>query len=337
MKAIVCEKPSQMLLREEMKAQPRKSGEATVSIRRIGICGTDYHAFHGNQPFFSYPRILGHELAGEIQAIDAHPTLSVGDRVAVIPYLHCGKCGACIAGKSNCCEQLRVLGVHVDGGMCEEINVPVDNLLKVNELSYDHSALIEPFAIGAHAVRRAHIEAGESVLVIGAGPIGLGVMFFAKERGADVIALDTNPARLDFCRRWLELEHVVQLSDQTEAAIKQATGGRLPSIVLDATGNAASMMKAFDYVGHGGTLVYVGLVKQEIQFYDPDFHQKEITLKGSRNATDQDFIDVAHAFKQTTVNLDAYITHTAPFADAIPQFQTWIKPETNVIKAMIYR
>lgn len=204
MKTIVLEQPGSLTLSETEMPAARQE-HAVLRIRRIGICGTDYHAFNGNQPFFTYPRILGHELSGEIVSIEsAASSFKPGDQVSVIPYLVCGTCIACRSDKTNCCTSLQVLGVHTDGGMREYLSVPAANLIAVNGLDLDQAAIIEPLSIGAHAVRRAGLQPGESVLVIGGGPIGLGVMAFAKQQGAKVIAMDINQERLDFCTRWVQ-------------------------------------------------------------------------------------------------------------------------------------
>lgn len=335
MRGIVCNQPKEFIFRDDMKAPTVNKGEVLIQIKRVGICGTDLHAYMGNQPFFQYPRVLGHELSGEVAEVSNEVTdLKKGDRVAVVPYMHCGQCDACKAGKTNCCESLKVLGVHSDGGMREQIVVPREHLIKTNHLSLDHAALIEPLAIGAHAVNRAEVKEGEHVLVIGAGPIGLGVMAFARRKGANVTVLDVNEGRLSFCKEWAGIEKTICSSKPSEAELKDVIG-KMPSIVFDATGNIHSMKQAFDYVGFGGKLVYVGLVKQDISFHDPDFHKKELTLLGSRNAAIQDFEDVAELLASGQYNMDHYISHRCEFDQLIETFETWLKPESNVIKAVV--
>ncbi|TSB47238.1 zinc-binding alcohol dehydrogenase family protein [Alkalicoccobacillus porphyridii] len=336
MRGIVCNQPKEFTFRSDMKAPTVSDGEVLVQIKRVGICGTDLHAYMGNQPFFQYPRVLGHELAGEVAEIgNGVNHIKKGDRVAIIPYLHCGSCDACEAGKTNCCESIQVLGVHTDGGMCEQLVVPVEHVIQTNHLTLDHAALMEPLAIGAHAVNRAEIKPGEKVLVVGAGPIGLGVVAFAKQKGAEVTVLDLSEERLAFCKKWAGVQHTLCTSKPTEAELK-ATIGKMPSIVFDATGNAHSMTQAFDYVGFGGKLIYVGLVKQDLSFNDPDFHKKELTLLGSRNATVKDFEDVAHLLASKNYHMDEYITHTCELDEVIETFESWLKPESNVIKAMVH-
>lgn len=335
MKTILCEEPNRFVLKETERPA-RAKGEALIRIRRIGICGTDLHAYRGNQPYFVYPRILGHELSGEVAEIDeGKHGLVAGDLVTVIPYLECGVCIACRSGKPNCCTQMSVLGVHQDGGMREYLNVPADHLLKADGLTPDQAAIVECFSIGAHAVRRAAITPGEVALVIGAGPIGLGVMKFAHLAGAKVIALDMNEERLRFCRNWAPADHTVHAADDPVSRIRELTGGDFPTVVFDATGSARSMEGAFAYVAHGGRLVYVGLVKADVTFSDPEFHKREMTLLSSRNATREDFELVLKSIREGKVDTDAFITHKAAFADMIDAYESWLNPATGVIKAVV--
>ncbi|MGG1553796.1 zinc-binding alcohol dehydrogenase family protein [Paenibacillus ferrarius] len=335
MRGIVCEQVEHFTL-TELPEPVLTPGTAIIQVKRVGICGTDLHAYKGNQPFFSYPRILGHELAGTIAEIDDQASgLQVGDQVSILPYLHCGTCIACRNGKTNCCTDMKVLGVHVDGGMRERIAVPITHVLKTEGLTLDQTAMLEPLAIGAHAVRRSQLQAGETALVIGGGPIGLGVAVLAKEVGARVIALDINKERLAFCRSWAGVDHTVSGLDQPLEKILALTGGELPTAVFDATGNAKSMTDAFQYVSHGGRLVFVGLVKTDIAFHDPEFHKRELTLMGSRNATREDFDSVIRAMQSGAIDIDRYITHRVPLEEMIANFPQWLKQESNVIKAVV--
>ncbi|WP_019908567.1 zinc-binding alcohol dehydrogenase family protein [Paenibacillus sp. HW567] len=336
MRGIVCEEIGRFAYHEDLTEPVRAEGEAVVRIHRIGICGTDLHAYQGNQPFFSYPRVLGHELAGIIESIGANEAgLRAGDQVSIIPYMHCGECPACLSGKTNCCKNMKVFGVHIDGGMRERVVIPAQHLLKTEGLTLDQSAMLEPLAIGAHAIRRSGIRPGDTVLVIGAGPIGLGVMALARFAGASVIAMDVNEERLKFCQTWAKVEHTVNALVSPEEQLSKLTNGNLAPVVIDATGNAGSMTGAFGYVAHGGTLVYVGLVKSDITFNDPDFHSREMTLMGSRNATKEDFDYVLKAISAGYADMDLYISHRSSFEDMISKFDGWLKPESKVIKAIV--
>lgn len=321
MKAIVCTEPGNMndiTIKEPIISEDK---DVLIAVKRIGICGTDIHAFGGNQPFFSYPRILGHEISGVVEGIGSNvENIKISDQVTIIPYLHCEECIACRNGKTNCCTQMRVLGVHTDGGMAERMKVPSSHVLVVNELSLDNAAMVEPLSIGAHAVQRAAIKQSETVLIIGAGPIGLGAARFAKLQGAKTIIMDISEERLRFGKEWAECDVTINASsdDVTQQLLDQNEGS-LPSIVMDVTGNKQSMMNAFDYVAHGGKLIYVGLVKDIISFNDPDFHSKELTLLGSRNATKEDFDYVISCFIKGLIH-PTYITKKIKFDDVINYF-----------------
>jgi len=335
MRAIRCESPGVFTFVEEQKPEVQQ-GEAIIRVKRVGICGTDLHAYRGRQPFFSYPRILGHELSGVIEEIGANDSgLAVGDHVCVVPYLHCGECGACLRGKTNCCTNIQVMGVHTDGGMREWIRVPISHLIVANEISLEGAAIVECLSIGAHAVRRSQLSAQENVLVIGAGPIGLGVMKAAGLKGAKVAAMDLDPHRLDFCREWAGVDGVLTSDGDVDAKLRELFDGELPDVIYDATGNKLSMEKTFQYATHGGRIIYVGLVRDDIVFQDPLFHAKELTLYASRNATKEDFEVVMSAMKDGLVDVEPFVTHQVSFDQMIGEFESWLDPSNRVIKAMV--
>ena len=335
MKTLVCTTPG--LLEYSQAERPLLTpGHAILKIKRIGICGTDLHAYEGSQPFFSYPRILGHELAGELIDFDDASGFKTGEAVTFIPYFNCGKCIACRCGKPNCCANIRVCGVHVNGGMVEYLSVPSNLLIHGEGLSYDELALVESLAIGAHGTRRADVKPDEFVLVIGAGPIGLGTMKFARIAGGKVIALDINERRLQFCKDHLKVEHTINAfsTDVTEQ-LAEITNGDMPTLVIDATGNLKAINNAFQYMAHGARYVLIGLQKGEISFSHPEFHKREATLMSSRNATRLDFEHVISSMKKGVVNPTTYITHHVMFDKVKDEFETWLNPETGVIKAMV--
>ena len=335
MNTLVCTEPGQFAY-ETRPAPALAAGQALLKIRRIGICGTDLHAFEGTQPFFSYPRVLGHELAGELVDTGGAEGFAVGEAVTFIPYFNCGHCIACRMGKPNCCTHMQVCGVHVDGGMAELLTVPTRLLVHGEGLSYDELALVEPLAIGAHGVRRAGVQPGEVVLVIGAGPIGLGVMEFARIAGAEVIALDINEQRLAFCREKLGVAHTLNaLAPDVHEQLAAITNGDMPTVVIDATGSQKAILNAFQYLAHGGRFVLVGLQKGDISFSHPEFHKREATLMSSRNATREDFEHVINSMKQGLVKPATYITHRVDFGAVKAEFAQWLDPATGVIKAMV--
>jgi 2-desacetyl-2-hydroxyethyl bacteriochlorophyllide A dehydrogenase len=334
MQTLVCKKPGLFEYEQQEIKKPGK-GESLIRIKRIGICGTDLHAFEGTQPFFEYPRILGHELAAEFIEGDADG-FKAGELVTIMPYFYCGKCIACRNGKTNCCVNINVCGVHRDGGMREYFTVPSYSLLHGEDVKEDALALTEPFAIGAHAVQRAGIQGGEYVLVIGAGPIGLGIMEWVNIAGAQVIAMDVNNKRLSFCKEQLNVPFVINGgSEKIMEQLKEITNGDMPTTVIDATGNLKAINSAFQYMAHGGKYILVGLQKGDISFSHPEFHKREGTLMSSRNATKEDFNQVIANLKNGKIDTAPYITHRVAFDRVKDNFESWLKPETGVIKAMI--
>lgn len=340
MKTLLLQEPGQIAISDSPEVIAPAEGEVLVRVHRVGVCGTDLHAFRGRQPFFNYPRILGHELGVEVLAVGSGvKNVMPGDRCAVEPYLNCGRCIACRRGKSNCCTELKVLGVHVDGGMRERIVVPAAKLHASRVLSYDQLALVETLGIGAHAVERATIEPGENVAVIGTGPIGLAVIQFALAAGGRVIAIDVNATRLAFCRERLGLAASDLIDGSTTdvvSRLRELTGDALPTVVFDATGNAASMATSFNYPAHGGRLVFVGLFSGDVTFNDPNFHRRELTLLASRNSRPDDFRRIITLVESGRIDTTPWITHRARLEDVTAtQFESWTKPESGVLKAMI--
>lgn len=310
-------------------------GDARVRVHRIGVCGTDLHAFAGKQPFFTYPRILGHELGVEV--IDAGSTslgLEPGDRCAVEPYLNCERCIACRAGRPNCCASLQVLGVHVDGGMRPEITVPARKLHRSRTLHYDQLALVETLGIGAHAVERAAIAPDDVVLVIGAGPIGLSVSQFVQLRGATLAVMDVRESRLEFCRRHLGVAHTIVSGPDSVEQLRAIGRGDLPTVVMDATGSAASMAGTFDLAAPGGRIVFVGLFQGDVSFNDPNFHRREITLHASRNALPDNFREIIALVEAGRIDTAPWISHRFDLADTPRRFPD-IAADPGVIKTMI--
>lgn len=337
MKTVILREPGSLELTTTASPAEPAAGEAVVRVHRIGVCGTDIHAFSGKQPFFSYPRILGHELGLEVLAVGEGVThVKPGDRCSLEPYVNCQKCIACRRGLGNCCTNMQVIGVHTDGGMRERFTVPARKLHPSASLSYEQLALVEPLGIGAHAVERAAVEHGEFALVIGAGPIGLATMQFALEKGAQVIVLDINDARLAFCQQQLGVQHAINgLSENVLERLAEITGGDMPTAVFDATGSPRSMMASFDYPAHGGRLVFVGLFQGEVTFNDPNFHKRELTLMASRNAHPADFPRIIRLIESRRIDTTPWITHRSSFEEVPAVFPSWTKPETGVIKAMI--
>jgi 2-desacetyl-2-hydroxyethyl bacteriochlorophyllide A dehydrogenase len=334
MDVLICAAPGELVLERRPTPTPGPD-EVLLRVRRVGVCGTDMHIYRGTQPYLSYPRVMGHELSGEVVAAPSGSQLAPGDLAYVMPYLSCGACPACAKGKTNCCMNIRVLGVHVDGGLAEYLAVPDGFVRKVEGVGLDEAAMVEFLAIGAHAVRRARIEPGRSALVVGAGPIGIAAALFARLAGARVTVLDGRADRLAFCAEHLGVERTAALSERTAQTLSDLTDGAFFDVVFDATGNPAAMQQGFAYVGHGGTYVLISVVAADITFSDPEFHKREMSLLGSRNATIEDFEHVLATIRAGLVPTAALASHRASLKDLAQALPGWMEPSSGVIKAIV--
>jgi 2-desacetyl-2-hydroxyethyl bacteriochlorophyllide A dehydrogenase len=313
-----------------------KKGELLVKIKNIGICGTDIHAFHGNQPYFSYPRVLGHELSGIIVDAKIDNNSILGKPVSVLPYLSCGKCNSCVRGKTNCCSQLKVMGVHVDGGFGEYVSVPVDNIMiGREETDLEHLSMVEPLSISYHGIMRADILENDWVIIFGAGPIGIGALMFAKSKTDKIILIDINQNRITYCKSILGIEHSFNGNDETLfEQIKEVTNGHFADIVIDATGNKKSIQQQLTFLGHGGKWILIGLQREDLHINHPEFHKRETTLMSSRNATKHDFEQVMKKIDKKEIDPALLITHTLDFKEVVNSFSTFIGDQT-LIKGII--
>jgi alcohol dehydrogenase len=308
-------------------------------VHRVGICGTDLSGFLGKMPFFSYPRIPGHELGVEVIAVGEGVTnVRPGQRGSIEPYLNCQKCYSCRCGHTNCCESNQTLGVHCDGGLRPQFLIPARKLHTSSKLSFDQLALVETLAIGCHAVNRGKPAPHEHVLIIGAGPIGLSAIEFSRLSEAKTIVMDMNEGRLEFVRSRMKIpDTILTKNDGAELArLGELTNGQLADVVIDATGSNRSMSHALNYCAFGGRLVYVGITQSELSFlHAPVMHRRELTIMASRNALPGDFTGIIKHIEEGRLDTDPWITHRAEFGEMIAAFPSWILPETGVIKAMV--
>ncbi len=338
MRAIRLEQPRRFEYVEIDEPGPPGPGQALVKTHRMGICGTDYSGYLGKMPFFRYPRVPGHELGVTVLETSAGvASVQPGDRCSVEPYMNCGACFPCRNGGPNCCERLNVIGVMIDGGLCDRFLIRADKLHVSRKLSFEQLALVETLAIGCHATDRGSPAEGSHVLIIGAGPIGLATLEFTRLTGAEITVMDRVESRLDFCRRQYRIDNTV-VFEGVDSALEQTraiTGGDLYSVVTDATGSPASMSGALNYVAHTGTLVYVGITTENVVFPHPALHRPEMTIKGSRNALPRDFGRIIGLIEDGTIDTDPWITHRTPFEKVVANFEGYTRPETGVIKAII--
>lgn len=338
MKAIQLEEPQSFRQIDIEPPNPPDTDEVLVRVHRVGICGTDISGYLGKMPFYSYPRIPGHELGVEILEVGENvEAFRPGDRCSVEPYINNPESFASKRGNTNCCEDLQVLGVHTDGGLRPQFIVPARKLHKSESLEFEQLALVETLGIGCHCVNRAAPKPEEKVLVIGAGPIGLTVIEFLKLAEACVTVLDMNQQRLDFCKETMGIGNTIQFTPDgsIEEQLVEAHGGEYPTIVIDATGSNVSMSNALDYCAHTGKLVYVGITTGEVSFPHPKLHARELTIMGSRNALPSDFKHIINLIEEGKIDTGPWITHRTPFDEMIDVFESYTKPESGVIKAIV--
>ncbi|MDZ4706972.1 MAG: zinc-binding alcohol dehydrogenase family protein [Saprospiraceae bacterium] len=332
--ALTCEQPG-LFKYIEIPEPKSVKGYSIIRIRRIGICGTDLHAYKGTQPYFNYPRILGHEIAAEYVAGDS-VKLKAGDLCTAMPYISCGKCRACLQKKTNCCLHLKVCGVHTDGAMAEYYSIPSELLVPADGLDLDELGLLEPLAVAAHGINRAGPMQGDPVLIMGAGPIGLGLVIMAKAAGAEVWLMDFNESRLNFATKQFGITHTLQPEAlEWMETYRSVHGEDLFPLVIDATGSLKAIESGIQYLGHGGQYILVGLQKRPFSFSHPEFHKRETTLKSSRNATLSDFHQVKQSILAGTIEVAPLITHRIPFSQVIDRFESLYVTQNQVIKAMI--
>ena len=327
MRALCLTAPRQFAWADQPTPHAPGPDEARVAVRSIGICGTDFSGYLGKMPFIQYPRILGHELGVEILETGPGVThLRHGQRCAVQPYLACGTCHPCQTGRTNCCEHLQVLGVHRDGGMCQELVLSTRLLHPSSTLSFDELALVEPLAIGCHAVQRSALRETESALVIGAGPIGLATLAFARLRSPRVTVVELNPARRALVASLFPTIPIVESHTDTTPA----------DVVFDATGHPAAMAAAFSLARFGGRVVYVGITSQPVPLDDPLFHRRELTLLASRNALTADFPRIIALIESGSLDARSWITHQIPWQDFPAAIDTWLQPDSGILKGVIH-
>ena len=264
-----------------------KEGEALLRVKSAGICGSDIGAFRGTNGLVSYPRIIGHEIAGEVISIPENNKNGIkpGDRVIVDPYLYCGHCYPCSIGRTNCCVDLKVLGVHVDGGMAEYFCHPADMLLKVpDDMPWDIIPLAEPLTIALHGIHRLKLKAGEHIAINGAGPIGLLAAMVALHYGAEPIMIDLVKERLDFAKS-LGVQYTINLREEDLVEkVSEYTNGRMAECVMEASGANSAIRATLDIVSHAGRIALTGWPKQETPIPTDMITRKEVDVRGARTS-----------------------------------------------------
>lgn len=318
MKTIFLEKPGEIYVKE-LNVPARGKNEVLIKVRSMGICGSDIGAFKGANPLVKYPRIIGHEIAGEVMEVPENETeLAAGDHVVIEPYVYCGNCYPCSNKRTNCCENLTVRGVHIDGGMSEITTHPRHLVHKVPQTtSWDLLAMVEPLTISVHAVRRSRLKKGEHAVIIGCGPIGLLAAQFALTLGAQPIVVDPVDERLAFAKK-LGVKYAVNpVKEDAIEEIKAITNGRMAEVIIEASGNAAAIRSSIDYVAYSGRISLVGWPKNEIALPTAMFTKKELDVVGSRNSFEA-FGESIELVSKNKIDVASLITKTINF-DEVPK------------------
>ena len=329
MRCGTCMAPGEFALTHRPRPESAPAGWVLIDILAVGLCGTDYHILQGKHPYLAYPRVIGHELSGRV--VHDAEGWRAGTPVIVNPYLACGECRACRHGKPNCCYAIEVLGVHRDGGLCARLAVPAGNLHPAGSLTPIEAAMVEFLAIGAHAVGRSRIAGGERVLVTGVGPIGLGTALFARLAGAEVHLMDLSERRLAGVRERFGFE-------RTHVAGDAVLSGELADgfdVVFDASGSARAIASGFPLLAHGSTFVLVSVVKDDITFADAEFHKREASIVGSRNALRADFERVVAALTGGTIDAGALLSETLSLDELPTRFPALAADREALIKAVV--
>ena len=315
MKSVCLKQPGEISLVDIPRTE-RGEGEILIKVRSAGICGSDIGAYKGVNPLVSYPRIIGHEIAGEVVEVpDDEVGLMPGDRVILEPYVYCGHCYPCSIGHTNCCENLTVRGVHIEGGMAEYVSHPRHLLHKVpDSIPWNLVPMAEPLVISMHAVRQSETKAGEHVVIFGAGQIGLLAAQYALTLGAIPIIVDPVDERLALARS-LGITHTINpVSSDALEAIKVITKGRMAEVVIEASGAAPAIRNAIDYVSYAGRISLVGWPKNDIALPTALITKKDLTIRGSRNSVGQ-FPESLRLIAEGKINVAALLTKSVSIDD----------------------
>lgn len=315
MKSVCLKQPGDIAV-VDIPAQARETDHVLIKVRSAGICGSDIGAYKGVNPLVSYPRIIGHEIAGEVIEVAADETeYKVGDRVILEPYVYCGKCYPCSIGHTNCCENLTVRGVHIEGGMAEYVSHPRHLLHKVPDgIPWELVPMAEPLVIAMHAVQQAEVKAGERVVITGAGQIGLLAAQYALTLAAIPIVVDPVDSRLALARS-LGVPHTINpTTTDALTEIQHLTGGRMAEAVIEASGDARAIRASIDYVAYAGRIALVGWPKNEIALPTALFTKKELTIRGSRNSVGQ-FPESLRLIAEGKVDVAPLVSATVPLVE----------------------
>ncbi len=313
--------------------------EVKIAVKYLGLCGSDLKTYLGQNPMVSYPRIPGHEIAGIIvESGELVPReYSTGLTVTVSPYSSCGKCSACRKGRINCCEYNQTMGVQRDGAAKEFITVPYQKVFIVEHLSMEQIACLEPLSIGYHAVNRAKIRKGEFVLIFGCGMVGIGAILAAHAKGAYVIAVDIEDRRLNRAKKIGADEIINSVKTDLFKTVKKMTHSYGPDAIIEAVGHPETYRQAIQLVGFAGRVVYVGYSREPVTYDTKFFVSKELDIRGSRNAMDEEIKEVTNMVLKSKIDFEEIITHYYPMNEMEKALQYWSSYPENVIKILMYQ
>lgn len=335
MKAVVLEGPGQVRLKDVPEPSAPSEGEVLLRVRRVGLCGSDLNSYRGRNPLVSYPRILGHETAGTVAAVG--PGVEgwlEGTAVTLSPYSNCGRCASCLRGRSNACRFNQTLGVQRDGALTELIAVPASRLFQA-DLTLKELCLVEPLTVGFHAVERGRVEAGDSIAVFGCGGIGLGAVAGAAFRGATVIGVDVDHAKLALARKAGAAYTVNTAQEDLHVQLEELTGGRGPDVIIEAIGLPETYRAAVEEVAYAGRVVYIGWAKEQVTYETRPFVHKELDILGARNAQREDFQQVIRMLEAHRFPVDDAVTHTVPLQETPAILEAWSAEPARFSKIMV--
>ncbi len=337
MKYICIPEPGKVEIREGEAPRPRE-GYAILRVLYGGICGSDLGTYKGTFPYVSYPRIPGHEFSAQIVHVGANDFgLREGMIVTCNPYFHCGQCYSCRRGFVNCCTYNETMGVQRDGAFCEYISMPVDRIYDGKGLSAKTLAAIEPFCISYHAAKRAQIQPGERVLIVGAGTIGYLAAAAATAMGAHVTICDIAPEKLAFAEKNGVAAHTI-LNCSQEAfsqAADEITGGDGFDVCMEAVGRADTFLDCINAAAFHGRVIDIGVGKDNLNFFYTIIQKKELAIYGSRNAQKRDFLELIDLVKEGKADLDCVISKVYDFKDAAQAWSDFSAQQGSLLKVML--
>jgi 2-desacetyl-2-hydroxyethyl bacteriochlorophyllide A dehydrogenase len=333
MKAIVLEGPGNAAGQDV--AEPRAGdGEVLLQVRMIGLCGSDLNSYRGRNPLVSYPRIPGHEIAATVVDSRSNAEWPAGTHVTLSPYFGCGRCAACERGRPNACRDNQTLGVQRDGALTEFVAIPASKLFRA-DLTLKELCLVEPLTVGFHAVGRGRVTRNDTVAVFGCGGVGLGAIAGAAFRGARVIGIDVDDAKLEIARKVGAAHGINSRTDELHGKLQELTGGRGPDVVIEAIGLPATYRAAVEEVAYTGRVVYIGWAKEQVAYETRPFVHKELDIMGSRNAVPDDFREVIRMLEAKRFPVDAAVTHIVPFEETPAILEAWSREPEHFSKIMV--